>query len=242
MAASKDTRPSTPDTNPFFLKLFRNSSVSEKRERVWHDAVRHAGTGDPRLRFPVYEHLYLLNVYAQKVVELPEELRHKFAINKESLPYFQYVRASATHGLVGFMNGVEETEAWLHQSQQRAEEEKLSDPDDVYISVRQREAERLRQRLPPCIQFLNEPRTVKTPTTKKRRAGKANRLYSSPVELCFSQRRLGRRRACPQGMTSTRKNCRLSLKNCLRSVRANSVSPGRLQESVCGPDRALSDG
>jgi hypothetical protein len=114
--------------------------------------VRHAGTGDPRLRFLVYEHLYLLNVYAQKIVELLEELSHKFAINKESLPYYQamlqYVRASASHGLVGFVNGVEETEAWLHQSQQRVEEEKLSDPDDVYISVRQRESERLRQRLP----------------------------------------------------------------------------------------------
>jgi hypothetical protein len=177
MAAFKDTRRSAPDTNPFFLKLFRNGSVPKGRECIWQDAVRHAGTGDPRLRFPVYEHLYLLNVYTQKVVELLEELSRKFAINSESLPCYQamlqYVRASASHGLIDFMAGVEQTEAWLHQSQQRVEEEKLRDPDDVYISVRKREAERLRQRLPPRIQFLDESQPVKAPAAKKRKAGKA---------------------------------------------------------------------
>ena len=178
MAASKDNRRSAPDTNPFFLKLFRNSSVSKERERAWHDAVRHAGTGDSQLRFPVYEHLYLLNVYARRMVELLEELSRKFAVNTESLPYYQsliqFVRASASHGLIDFMAGVEETEAWLHQSQQRVEEEKLRDPDDVYISVRQREAERLRQRLPPRIQFLDESLPVKAPAAKKRKAGRAS--------------------------------------------------------------------
>ena len=178
MAASKDTRRSAPDTNPYFLKLFRNSSVSKERERIWQDAVRHAETGDLRLRFPVYEHLYLLNVYAQKMVELLEELSRKFAINTESLPYYQamlqYVRASASHGLIDFMAGVEQTEAWLYQSQLRVEEEKLCDPDDVYISVRQREAERLRQRLPPRIQFLDASLPVKPSAAKKRKAGKGN--------------------------------------------------------------------
>ncbi len=45
MATSKDTRRSTPDTNPFFLKPFRNSAVSGKRERAWRDTARHPGTG-----------------------------------------------------------------------------------------------------------------------------------------------------------------------------------------------------
>jgi hypothetical protein len=178
MAASKDNRRSAPDTNPFFLKLFRNSSVAKERERVWRDAVRQARNEDSRLRFPVYEHLYLLNVYTQKIVELLEELSRKFAINSESLPYYQallqYVRASASHGLISFMTGVEETEAWLHQSQQRVEEEKLRDPDDVFITVRQREAERLRQRLPPRIQFLDESPAARPSAAKKRNAGEAN--------------------------------------------------------------------
>ena len=172
MAASKDTRRSAPDTNPFFLKLFRNSSVSKERERIWHDAVQHAGAGDPPLRFPVYEDLYLLNVYAQKMVELLEDLSRKFAINSESLPYYQsmlqYLRASASHGLIDFMARVEETEAWLHQSQQRLEEAKLRDPDDVYIAVRLREAERRRQGLPSRIQFLDETPAVKAPTAKRK--------------------------------------------------------------------------
>jgi hypothetical protein len=178
MAASKDTRQSAADTNPFFLKLFRNSSVSKERERTWRDAVQHVGAGDPHLRFPVYEHLYLLNVYAQKMVDLLEELGRKFNINSKSLPYYQamlqYVRASASHGLIDFMAGAEQTEAWLHQSQWRVEEEKLRDPDDIYISVRKREAERLRQRLPPRIQFLNDSLPMKPPAAKERKAGKAD--------------------------------------------------------------------
>src|ERR1700733_5604339 len=144
MAASKDTRRSSPETNPFFLKLFRNSKFSTERERAWRDAVRHAGTGDHRLRFPVYEPLYLLNVHAQKIVELLGELSGRFAICSAFMPYrqamIQYVRASVSQDIADWMNGVEQTEAWLHQNQQRVEEEKIRDPDDVYTSVRLREA------------------------------------------------------------------------------------------------------
>jgi hypothetical protein len=161
MATSKDKRGSAPDSNPFVLNLFRTSTGSRDRQRIWMDAVRHAGTGDPPLRFPVYEHLYLLNVYAQKMVELLEELSLKFAVNTESLAYhqslIQYVRASACLAVMGSMSGIEETEDWIHQSQQRVEEEKRRDPDDLYTAVREREAERLRQKLPPRIQFLDQP-------------------------------------------------------------------------------------
>ena len=178
MAVSKHSRASDSGPNPFFLELFRDLSDSGERERSWHIAMAHGGEGTPPLRFPVYEHLYLLNVYAQKMAELLEDVSRKFAINSESLPYYQsliqYVRASASHGLIDLMAGVEQTEAWLHQSQQRVEEEKLRDPDDVYISVREREAERLRQRLPPRIEFLDESPPVKAPAAKKRKAGKAS--------------------------------------------------------------------
>ncbi len=70
MAVSKNTRRSDPDTNDLFRSFFENSQVTEKREHAWHNAVRHAGTGTPPLRFPVYEHLYSLNICAQKVVDL----------------------------------------------------------------------------------------------------------------------------------------------------------------------------
>jgi hypothetical protein len=70
MAVSKNTRRSASDTNELFQSFFQNSQVSEERKRAWHDAVRDTGTGTPPLRFPVYEHLYSLNVYAQKMVDL----------------------------------------------------------------------------------------------------------------------------------------------------------------------------
>jgi hypothetical protein len=74
MAVSKNTRRSSSDTNEAFKSFFQNSQVSEERERAWNDAVRHAGTGTPPLRFPVYEHLYFLNVYAQKMVDLLKDV------------------------------------------------------------------------------------------------------------------------------------------------------------------------
>jgi hypothetical protein len=171
MAVSKHNRKDTPGTNPFFLELFRNSHASKERERAWHDAVRHAGTGSPPMRFPAYEHLYLLNVYAQKMVELLEELGGNFSINPQSMLYrqslIQYVRASASQDIVDFMCGVELTEEWLFESQRRKEENHLRDPEDVYISVRHRETERALQGLPPRIRFLDEPDVTTSPTAKK---------------------------------------------------------------------------
>ena len=177
MATSKDTRRSGSDTNPFFRELFRNSNVSDKRQQEWQDAVRHAGTGTPPLRFPVYEHLYQYNLCAEKMVELLEELSSKFAIEPKALHYhqslIQYARAVISLDIVESMAGVEHTEAWLFQTQQRSEEEKLRDPDDVYITVRRREAERMKMGLPPRIRFLDQPRSVKKSTGKETRASSA---------------------------------------------------------------------
>ena len=176
MAVSKHTRPPGSDTNPFIRELFRNSQVSDKRQQEWQDAVRHAGTGTPPVRFPVYEHLYQFNLCAQKMVELLQELGIKFHIDPEARLYhqslIQFVRASISLDIVESMAGVEHTEAWIFQSQQRSEEEKLRDPDDVYITVRQREAERIKMGLPPRIRFMDEPRSVKKSTRKKARAAR----------------------------------------------------------------------
>jgi hypothetical protein len=72
------------------------------------------------------------------------------------------------------MTDVEHTDAWLFQSQQRSEEEKLRDPDDVYIIVHQREAERIKMGLPPRIRFLDEPRSGKKSTGKQTRSTRAS--------------------------------------------------------------------
>jgi hypothetical protein len=78
MAAFKDTRANGCEPNPFFLELFRD--LSDSGERTWHTAMAHAGEGIPPLRFPVYETLYLINVHAQKLVDLMEELSSRFGI------------------------------------------------------------------------------------------------------------------------------------------------------------------
>ena len=54
MAVSKNTRRSDPDTNELFQSFFQNSQVSEERKHAWYDAVRHAGTGPPPLRFRLW--------------------------------------------------------------------------------------------------------------------------------------------------------------------------------------------
>ena len=183
MATSKDTFRSGSDTNPLFRELFRNSQVSDKRQQEWQDAVRHAGTGTTPLRFPVYEHLYQFNLCVQKMVELLEELSNKFAINPEARLYhqslIQFVRASISLDIVEQMAGVEHTEAWLFQSQQRSEERKLRDPDDVYITVRQREAERIKMGLSPRIRFIDETRSVKKSTEKQTRGHSSNLSQST---------------------------------------------------------------
>jgi hypothetical protein len=174
MTVSKHTRKDAPGTNPFFLELFRNSKV--RKERAWKDAVRHAGSGDPPLRFPVYERLYQFNVHAQKMVELLGELSGKFAVCRQYMPcrqaMIQYVRASVSEDILDSMKGVELTEGWLFGSQLRKEEGRLRDPDDVYVSVRHREAERVQQGLPPRIRFLDEPKVAKRPTAKRAKTDK----------------------------------------------------------------------
>ena len=160
MAVSKNTRRSDPDTNELFQSFFQNSQVSEERERAWHDAVRHAGTGTPPLRFPVYEYLYFLNVYAQRMVDLLKEVSSRFGLNRETSLYhqslIQYVRAGASRELLESITGIEHTDAWLFESQRKLEEKNLRDPDDVYLLVRDREQERIKRGLPPRIQFLDD--------------------------------------------------------------------------------------
>jgi hypothetical protein len=175
MAVSKSTRSADSDTSQHIQKIFRDSQVSAEREREWREAIRHAGGGDPPLRFPIYEHLYLLNVYTQKLVDLLKEISGKFGIGQEDSHYHQFlieqVRSSVSCDVVESMAGVEHTDAWLFESLRRTEEKKLREPDDVYYLVREREEERAKEGLPPLIRFLDEnqpdsEQTDKTETPK----------------------------------------------------------------------------
>jgi hypothetical protein len=160
MAVPKHTRASGCETNPFFLEIFRDHSDSDERERLWHTAMIHAGEGSLPLRFPVYETLYLINLHAQKLVDLLYEMTDRFGIDTESLDYhqslIQLVRAGASQSIAAFMNDIELTDEWLFDRLRVKEEKDLRDPDDVYISVREREKERSSQGLPPRIRFLDQ--------------------------------------------------------------------------------------
>jgi len=158
MAVPKHSRASGCETNPFFLELFRDRSESDERERLWHIAMAHAGEGTPPLRFPVYECLYLINVYSQKLVDLLDEACNRFGVEHESLVHYQSliqcVRAGASQDIVSFMNDVELTEEWLFERLRISEERKSRDPEDAYLEVRRQEAERAEKGLPPLVQFL----------------------------------------------------------------------------------------
>lgn len=84
----------------------------------------------------------------------------RFGIDAESLEYYQsliqLVRAGASQSIAAFMNDVELTDEWLFERLRVKEENELRDPDDVYISVREREAERIGHGLPPRVQFLDQ--------------------------------------------------------------------------------------
>jgi hypothetical protein len=170
MAVSKSTRSAVPDTSQLIQKIFRSSQVSEERRRDWQQAQRHAETGSSSLRFPVYEDLYLLNLSAQKLVDLLQEIS-RFGLAREESLYHQFVieqvRSTVSCDVVEHMAGVEHTDAWVFESLRRVEEKKLSEPDDVYYLVREREEERAKQGLPPLTRFLDEkPATRKAKTRK----------------------------------------------------------------------------
>ena len=85
---------------------------------------------------------------------------HKYGIDSEYLEYhqslIQLVRAGASQGIAAFMSDVEVTDEWLFERQRFREEAKFRDPDDIYISVREREKARENQGLPRRIQFLDQ--------------------------------------------------------------------------------------
>jgi hypothetical protein len=160
MAVSKSTRRPYSNTRQQFQAIFRKSTISEERRRARDRATAHLDDGPPVLRFPLYEHLYSLNLYAQKLVDVMAEIGAKLDLPPENALYHQHLiqhcRASVTSDVLDHMFDIEHTEEWLFESLRRVEEKKLRDPDDVYLSVREREAERMRAGDPPRIRFLDE--------------------------------------------------------------------------------------
>jgi hypothetical protein len=160
MAVSKSTRRSPLSTRQPVLALFRKSKIEPHRRHEWLDATPHLEDEGPiTIRFPVYRHLHALNLHAQSAINALEEIG-KSLDRQEDMEYYQanilYMRSLATGDVLDHMHGVEDTESWIFDILRREEERKLVAPDDVYIDVRRREAERLAQGMPPKIKFLEE--------------------------------------------------------------------------------------
>lgn len=189
MAVSKSTRRSPSSTRHRVLELLRKSTIMEERKREWIEATaHHEAEPSPVLRFPVYGHLHALNCHAQSLVDILSEIGTILATNGERTLDYQYqvqlLRACVTGDVLDRMAGIEHTEAWIFESLRRDQEKKLRDPDDVYIDVRQREAERIRMGRPPRIRFLDEVpqgRNSRTPNARPKLTPKTGRNKGKTV-------------------------------------------------------------
>jgi hypothetical protein len=173
MAVSKSTRKPVSDTNQRIQELFRDSMASsDGREQEWRGALKRTETGTPSLRFPIYEHLYFLNVYSQRLIDLVREINGKFGISPHDALFheslIQQVRAGVSGDVLDRMRGVEITDEWIFGSLRRKEEKDFRDPDDVYIDVRNREEERIQKGLAPRIHFLDETPEIKSRAVAKK--------------------------------------------------------------------------
>lgn len=126
MAVSKSTRRIRPRTNPTAESILRGSSITSERRQAWKAAQRQANELSS-LRFPAYEQLYLLNLYAQEMTGLLKEIGGQFG-NEDFSSYHQAlieeIRSQASQHILESMNGVEITDSMLH-SQLRMHQEKL---------------------------------------------------------------------------------------------------------------------
>jgi hypothetical protein len=172
MAVSKSTRRYPSDTRRHIQTLFRKSHVSGERRRAWYSATAHLDGGVVGLRFPIYEHLYQLNLYAQKLFDLVGEISERLNVPLDDARYHQYliqqVRSAVTSDVLDQMGDIEHIEGWLFESLRRAEERTLSAPDDIYLMVREQEAERARNGNPPRIRFLDD-QTGQAGTSSRRK-------------------------------------------------------------------------
>lgn len=113
------------------------------------------------MRFPIYESLYLLNRNLQETIDLLDQIQNSPRMGKQKFKAYQVeiecLRAEATQDVLEIMNGVEIHEMSTWSRQKKAYEVSLRDPNDIYLEVQQREAERRRKGLPPLIGVL--PRT-----------------------------------------------------------------------------------
>lgn len=135
----------------------------------------------PKLR--IYESLFLLNQGVDYVVALLRGMEKFPFAHKDDLQcgqaQIEEVRADVNADFAEHLMDSERHDEGRFWKQRRAYEKKWRDPDDVYLSVEEREEERKKQGLPPRVGILphsavaaEEERWEAEQEWKKRRARK----------------------------------------------------------------------
>jgi hypothetical protein len=123
-----------------------------------NEGIRSPFPTQPAARSPkwrIYESLFLLNQSVDQVVAILRGMQKFPFADKESLKSAQAeieeVRASMNADFTEQLGDRERFDEGCFWKQRRAFEMKWRDPDDVYIDVERREAERKKQGLPPRL-------------------------------------------------------------------------------------------
>jgi len=110
----------------------------------------------PKLR--IYESLFLLNQGVDHVVAILRSMEKFPFAHKDDLQCAQAkieeARADVNADFVEELGNRERHDEGRFWKQRRAYEDKLKDPDDVYLSVEEREEERKKQGLPPRVGII----------------------------------------------------------------------------------------
>ncbi|HTV59707.1 MAG TPA: hypothetical protein VMJ93_12620 [Verrucomicrobiae bacterium] len=145
----------------------------------------------PKLR--IYESLFLLNQGVDYIVATLRGMEKLPFAHKDNLQCAQArieeVRADVNADFVEELGDRERHDEGRFWKQRRAYEEKWRDPDDVYLSVEEREQERKQKGLPPRVGIIphsavaaEEERWEAEQERKKRRAGKRQKPTSQARE------------------------------------------------------------
>ena len=145
----------------------------------------------PKLR--IYESLFLLNQGVDYVVALLRGMEKFPFAHKDDLQcgqaQIEQVRADVNADFAEHLMDSERHDEGRFWKQRRAYEKKWRDPDDVYLSVEEREEQRKKQGLPPRVGIIpysavaaEEERWEAEQERKKRHGRKRRKPASQPRE------------------------------------------------------------
>jgi hypothetical protein len=132
----------------------------DSNEGIGSPFLRQPSARSPKLR--VYECMFLFNHGVDQVVATLRAMAKFPFVHGESLQCAQdemeEVRAGVNADIIEELVDQERRDEGRFWKERRRYEDKLKDPDDVYLNVEQREQERKKQGLPPRVGIL--PRSV----------------------------------------------------------------------------------